>query len=331
MSEEITIEKEDIHNGIDFLKPDEKLKPISKRITSEFKAFDILKEGTIKTYKYTLNRIHYYYTGYRLTDIDDIYKMISNLSYKKSNITKMFKYLKDDRYVYDIVVRFKTRLPIIYGIFTHIRGFTPFIKKIFPYSKQHYSEYLDKRFDDTIDEKLINLLSFNKKDILDRIENYEKERDELIRYSKPLSNNEILIYLLLTLMPTRRAYDFERTKIIDKVPDKDIDRSFNYYYDKHIYIYDTKNKRDYVMLLPDEIIPYININRKYLFSNGIKQLTSYIPKVFNKLYGHPYTAREIRKLYATYSNNTQFSMRERFANAAAMGHSMEENLRYSYK
>jgi hypothetical protein len=331
MTEEIITEKEDIHNGIDFLKPDEKLKPISKRITSEFKTFDVLKENTKKSYKYTLNCIHYYYTGYKLTNEDDIIKMIFGLPYKKANITKMFKYLKNDKYVYDIVVRFKSRLPLIYGIFTHIRGFTPFIKKIFPYSKQYNIDYQDGRFNKTIDENLINLLSFNKKDILDRIENYEKERDELIRYSKPLSNNEILIYLLLTLMPTRRAYDFERTKIIDKVPDKDIDRSFNYYYDKHIYIYDTKNKTDYVMLLPDEIIPYIDISRKYLFSNSIKQLTPFIPKVFNKLYGHPYTAREIRKLYATYSNNTQFSMRERFANAAAMGHSMEENLRYSYK
>ena len=331
MSEEITIEKEDIHNGIDFLKPDEKLKPISKRITSEFKGFDTLKEGTIRTYKSTLNSLCYYYTGIKITDEDDVIKMISGLSYKKANITKMFKFLKDDRYVYDIIVRFKSRLSIVYGIFTHIRGFTPFIKKIFPYSKQYNINYQDARFDKTIDEKFIELLSFNKQDILNRIENYEKNRDKIARYSKPLSNNEILIYLLLTLMPTRRAYDFERTKIIDKVPDKDIDRSFNYYYDKHIYIYDTKNKRDYVMLLPDEIIPYININRKYLFSNGIKQLTSYIPKVFNKLYGHPYTARDIRKLYATYSNNTQFSMRERFANAAAMGHSMEENLRYSYK
>jgi len=331
MSEEITIEKEDIHNGIDFLKPDEKLKPISKRITSEFKGFDTLKEGTIRTYKSTLNSLYYYYTGYKLTDEDDIIKMIISQPYKKANITKMFKFLKDDRYVYDIIVRFKSRLSIVYGIFTHIRGFTPFIKKIFPYSKQYNINYQDARFDKTIDEKLIELLSFDKQDILNRIDDYEKNRDKIARYSKPLSNNEILIYLLLTLMPTRRAYDFERTKIIDKVPDKHIDKNFNYYYDKHIYIYDTKNKQEYVMDLPDEIIPYINISRKYLFSNGIKQLTSYIPKVFNKLYGHPYTAREIRKLYATYSNNSQLPMRQRFANAAAMGHKMEENLRYSYK
>jgi hypothetical protein len=331
MSEEIITEKEDIHNGIDFLKPDKKLKPISKRFASEFKTFDTIKENTKKSYKSSVRCMHYYYTGIKLTDEDDIIKIIYGLPYKKANITKMFKYLKDDRYVYDMVVKFTNRLSIIYGLFSHIRGFTPFIKKIYPYIEQYAIQYKDSRFDYKIDEKLIELLSFNKQDILDRLENYKKNFDRLVRYSKPITNNEILIYLLLTLMPTRRAYDFERTKIIDKVPDKDIDRSFNYYYDKHIYIYDTKNKRDYIMLLPDEIISYIDITKPFLFGNNIKQLSIIIPKVFNKLYGHPYTAREIRKLYATYSNNTQFSMRERFANAAAMGHSMEENLRYSYK
>ena len=330
MSEEIITEKEDIHNGIDFLKPNEKLKPISKRITSEFKGFDTIKENTKKSYKSCVRCMHYYYTGIKLTDEDDIIKIIYGLPYKKANINKMFKYLKDDRYVYDMVVRFTNRISNIYGLFSHIRGFSPFVKKIFPYSKQYNIQYQDSRFDDTIDEKLIELLSFNKQDILNKIENYKKNFDRLVRYSKPITNNEILIYLLLTLMPTRRAYDFERTKIIDKVPDKHIDRSFNYYYDKYIYIYDTKNKRDYIMLLPDEIIPYIDITKPFLFGNNIKQLSIIIPKVFNKLYGHPYTAREIRKLYATYSN-TQLSMRERFANAAAMGHSMEENLRYSYK
>ncbi len=259
MSEEIITKKEDIHNGIDFLKPDEKLKPISKRITSEFKGFDTLKEGTIRTYKSTLNCLYYYYTGYKLTDEDDIIKMIISQPYKKANITKMFKFLKDDRYVYDIIVRFKSRLSIVYGIFTHIRGFTPFIKKIFPYSKQYNINYQDARFDKTIDEKLIELLSFDKQDILNRIDDYEKNRDKIARYSKPLSNNEILIYLLLTLMPTRRAYDFERTKIIDKVPDKHIDKNFNYYYDKHIYIYDTKNKQEYVIIDADVASLYPSI------------------------------------------------------------------------
>jgi hypothetical protein len=327
MSEEIKEDKDKIHNGVDFLKPDTILKPITKRVVAEFKKFDYLKEGTINTYKATIIAIHYYYTGVRLTDNDDIIKMIMSQPYKKANITKMFKYLKDDRYVYDIIVRYKTRVYNIYGIFTHIRGFTPFIKKLQPYTKQFLIEYQDSRFDYTIDDKLIELLSFNKQDVLDRLDNYNKNFDRLVRYSKPLNNNEILLYFLYTLIPTRRPQDFQLTKIIDKIPDKDIDKKFNYYYDKHIYIYNTKNKEEYDLILPDEIIPYIDTTREFLFNRNIDII---IPRVFNKLYGHPFNAREIRRLYATYSN-THFNMRERFATAKAMGHRMEENLKYSYK
>jgi hypothetical protein len=87
MSEEIITEKEDIHNGIDFLKPDKKLKPISKRFASEFKTFDTIKENTKKSYKSSVRCMHYYYTGIKLTDEDDIIKMIISQSYKNS-VTK---------------------------------------------------------------------------------------------------------------------------------------------------------------------------------------------------------------------------------------------------
>ena len=70
MSEEIKEDKDKIHNGIDFLKPDTILKPITKRVVAEFKKFDYLKEGTINTYKKTIIAMHYYYTGVRLTDND---------------------------------------------------------------------------------------------------------------------------------------------------------------------------------------------------------------------------------------------------------------------
>lgn len=329
MSEEIKKDKDKIHNGIDFLKPDTILKPITKRAVAEFKKFDYLKEGTINTYKKTIIAMHYYYTGVRLTDNDDIIKMIMSQPYKKANITKMFKYLKDDRYVYDIIVRYKTRLDNIYGLFTHIRGFTPFIKKLQPYVKKFQIEYEDSRFDYTIDEKLIQLLSFDKQDVLDRLDNYNKNFDRLVRYSKPLNNEEILAYLLFTLIPTRRPRDFEITKITNKIPDKHIDKNFNYYYDKHIYIYNTKNNDEYDLILPDEIIPYIDTTGEFLFDNH-KKINILIPRVFNKLYGHPFNACEIRRLYCTYSN-THFNMRERFATAKAMGHSMEQNLKYSYK
>lgn len=327
MSEEIKEDKDKIHNGVDFLKPDTILKPITKRIIAEFKKFDYLKENTINSYKTSIISMHLYYTGIKLTDNDDIIKMIMSQPYKKANITKMFKYLKDDRYVYDIIVRFKIYIPIIYSVFTHIRGFTPFIKKLQPYKKLYQEQYQDSRFDNTIDEKLIELLSFDKQDVLDRLDNYNKNFDRLVRYSKPLNNNEILLYLLYTLIPTRRPQDFQLTKITNKIPDKDIDKNFNYYYDKHIYIYNTKNKEEYDLILPDEIIPYIDTTREFLFNRNIDII---IPRVFNKLYGHPFNAREIRRLYATYSN-THFNMRERFATAKAMGHRMEENLKYSYK
>ena len=327
MSEEIITEKDKIHNGIDFLKPDTILKPITKRVIAEFKKFDYLKENTIISYKTRIISLHLYYTGIRLTDNDDIIKMIMSQSYKKANITKMFKYLKNDRYVYDMIVRFKISIPIIYSVFSHIRGFTPFIKKLQPYKKLYQEQYQDSRFDYTIDEKLIELLSFDKQDVLDRLDNYNKNFDRLVRYAKPLNNNEILLYLLYTLIATRRPQDFQLTKITNKIPDKHIDKNFNYYYDKHIYIYNTKNKEEYDLILPDEIIPYIDTTREFLFNRNIDII---IPRVFNKLYGHPFNAREIRRLYCTYSN-THFNMRERFATAKAMGHRMEENLKYSYK
>lgn len=329
MSEEIKEDKDKIHNGIDFLKPDTILKPITKRVVAEFKKFDYLKETTITNYRANIIAMHYYYTGVRLTDNDDIIKMIMSQPYKKANITKMFKYLKDDRYVYDIIVRYKSRLNSIHSIFTHIRGFTPFIKKTEPYIKQYHKEYQDGRFDETIDEKLIELLSFDKQDVLDRLDNYIKNFDRLVAYAKTITNDEILAYLLFTLIPTRRAHDFEITKISNKIPDKHIDKKFNYYYDKHIYIYNTKNNEEYDLILPDEIIPYIDTTGEFLFDK-YKKINTLITRVFNKLYGHPFSAREIRKLYATYSN-THLTIRERFSTAKAMGHTVAESLKYSYK
>ena len=72
-----------------------------------------------------------------------------------------------------------------------------------------------------------------------------------------------------------------------------------------------------------------DISFEFLFDK-YKKINTLITRVFNKLYGHPFSAREIRKLYATYSN-THLTIRERFATAKAMGHTVSENLKYSYK
>ena len=58
-------------------------------------------------------------------------------------------------------------------------------------------------------------------------------------------------------------------------------------------------------------------------------LSKRIKDIFKKVYDYPYGATEIRRLYATYSNDN-LSKKERKHNAAAMGHSFEENINYSY-
>jgi hypothetical protein len=229
----------------------------------------------------------------------------------------MFKYLNDNKYIQDIVVRFKTRLNHIYSIFTHIKGCSNIIKKLYPYYELYTENYNNSRLDKTIDKSIIDNLSFNKDDILKKIE-----------VISDLTDKQKLIVMLLLLHPTRRAHDFQYTKIYHCIPDKNIDKKFNYYYDKHIYIYNTKNKQYYDMKLDDAVIPYIDITSIYLFDNT-RPLSSFISKTFEKIYNHRYTAKNIRELYATY--NQTLNKRTRIENSAAMGHGLIENIMYSYR
>ena len=48
--------------------------------------------------------------------------------------------------------------------------------------------------------------------------------------------------------------------------------------------------------------------------------------IFNLVYGHPYTNAEIRRLYATHIKDIKYNKRKQLADA--MGHSVEENLKY---
>jgi Zn-finger domain-containing protein len=82
------------------------------------------------------------------------------------------------------------------------------------------------------------------------------------------------------------------------------------------------------MELDDAIIPYIDITSTYLFGNN-KPLSSFISKTFEKIYNHRYTAKNVRELYATY--NQTLDKRTRIFNAAAQGHSIRENIMYSYR
>lgn len=279
----------------------------------------VIKQSSKNRYIYVAKKLHKFYTDEDITDDDDIIKAINGLPFDYKKIVKQFPYLFNDRYLYDVIARFAAYVRELLAIFSRINGFTYFKRRLYPYVLFVNKLQQDKRDDKTIDDDIKNKLSFNHDDILSNVDKLKKDTDKLV-------------YLLLTFIPPRRAHDYRYTKNISHIPDDTIDKDFNYYFDKHIYIYNTKNKKFYDLLLPDEIIPYINIETEFIFGDKLiepKTLSQRIKSIFKKVYDYPYGATEIRRLYATYSNDN-LTKKERKHNAAAMGHSFEENVNYSY-
>jgi hypothetical protein len=279
----------------------------------------VIKQSSKNRYIYVAKKLHKFYTDEDITDDDDIIKAINGLPFDYKKIVKQFPYLFNDRYLYDVIARFAAYVRELLAIFSRINGFTYFKRRLYPYVLFVNKLQQDKRDDKTIDDDIKNKLSFNHDDILSNVDKLKNDTDKLI-------------YLLLTFIPPRRAHDYRHTKNISHIPDDTIDKDFNYYFDKHIYIYNTKNKKFYDLLLPDEIIPYINIETEFIFGNKLMKdsnLSKRIKDIFKKVYDYPYGATEIRRLYATYSNDN-LTKKERKHNATAMGHSFEENINYSY-
>jgi hypothetical protein len=278
-----------------------------------------LKHNTQNNYIYLIKKIHKYYTNEDIKDNDDIIKAIKGEPFNYKNVVKQFPYFLNERYIYDFIIRWTKQLREVAGIFSRINGFTFFRKRIVPYIDVLNKIQQDKRDATTIDEDVKLKLSFNHNDILPNLDK--------------LSNNyEKLLYLLLTLIPTRRAHDYRYTKNSSSIPNDTIDKSFNYYFDKHIYIFNTKNKKFFDLLLPDEIIPYINTQTEFIFGDKLithDKMSNNIKSIFKKIYGHPYNATLIRRLYATYSREN-LTKKQIKLNAIAMGHSLTENLNYTF-
>jgi len=278
-----------------------------------------LKENSQFNYIMVVKTIHKFYTTEDITDDDDIVKCIKGLPFNYKNIVKQMPYLLNERYLYDVIIRFTRYIRQLVGIFSRINGFTFFRKRLYPYLDGLNQHQQDKRDNKTIDKEIKDKLSFNHDDILSNLHKLNNNPDKLL-------------YLLLTLIPTRRAHDYRHTKNINSIPNNTIDKNFNYYYNNHIYIYNTKNKKFFDLLLPDVIIPYINTDTEFIFGDKLIEqsaLSARIKSIFKKIYDYPYTNTQIRKLYATYSNEN-FSKKQRKENAKAMGHSFEENINYTY-
>jgi len=268
-----------------------------------------------------IKRVHKFYTLEDIDDDNDVIKAIKGEPFDYKNIVKLFPYLFIDVYIYDVISRnlINNYVSILATIFSRIHGFLYFRRRLVPYVLYANNIQQEKRDNTTIDKAVKDKLSFNRDDILSNLNKLDKNFDKLL-------------YLLLTLIPPRRPHDFRYTKNISSIPDDTIDKSFNYYFDKHIYIYNTKNKKFYDLLLPDEIIPYISTDTEFILGKKLVSsplLSQHIKRIFKKIYDYPYTTFLIRRLYSTYSleNLTKKEIKQ---NAIAMGHNINEDFNYSF-
>jgi len=268
-----------------------------------------------------IKKVHKFYTLEDIDDDNDVIKAIKGEPFDYKNIVKLFPYLFIDIYIYDVISRNLSNnyVSILATIFSRIHGFLYFRRRLVPYVLYANNIKQEKRDNTTIDKDVKDKLSFNRDDILPNLDKLDKNFDKLL-------------YLLLTLIPPRRHHDFRHTKNSSSIPNDTVDKSFNYYFDKHIYIYNTKNKKFYDFLLPDEIIPYISTDTEFILGNKLISaalMSQHIKRIFKKIYDYPYNATLIRRLYATYSreNLTKKEIRQ---NAIAMGHSLNENYNYSF-
>ena len=314
------------------------LKPIKKRINPLNRSK--LNEKSIELYLKTIKKI---YKNYYKKDIDDdidLINLLRNKPYNLDKITLQLQFLKTD--LYNVIKENYKDITILYAVITRIKNFAKQVKQLYPYIEQKQNNYNEKRMNKKPDmnvERKIETLSFKKEDILSILSNEEFN----------LTDNEKLIFALMTLFPTRRAVDYRKMLISETQPKKEnklrMNERNNYYYNKKFYFNVTKNKEIQEFDIPDELDKLINEiinkreNKHLLLNNDNKEysnstLSIFIMKTFNKIYGISISAVEIRRLYSTYLQkevkNGNISEEKHRIICEMMNHSYEENKKYAY-
>lgn len=292
-----------------------------------------LKDTTIKnTYEPFIKNFYKKHTNNDLPDNHDIIKALNNQKFNYKQVRDDFSFLldKNNKNIYEIIRLNFNRVNIIYCIFTRIRGFVKFLKILNPYIIDEAIKYKEDRANTTIDADISKLLIFDRNDILLKSTNTELKYDER------------LIFLLLTLHHTRRTHDYRLTKNIANIPDDTYDKFFNYYYDGHLYLWNTKvrSKKQKelnlfeIIKVDDEIIKVIDTTIPFIFKNNYKNvsaMSALVKKTFMKIYNYPFNARLIRRLYCDYLGSLNLDVNEREKIAKMMNHSLIENMRYEHK
>jgi hypothetical protein len=257
------------------------------------------------------------HTGDDLQDDADIIKKINEQPYKQLAVSKQFKPIITGNI--KEIIKNPTQVKIIYIIFRGIRGFTDIEKQLEPYLKEYQRQYQANR----------SIIKANRED-LERIDfNNKEEYEANLCKLEDIIDKVIYSYMMVLKM---REGDLRIAKITtDK---NDINNGeYNWIYDNKLYINKTKNKQKNIIELSDNLRFWNSIPSGYILGSLIPQptLSQRIQRIFLKLYGKIYTARNIRHLYATQINNAGATLEERQKAAKQSGHSVMEQLSYVYR
>lgn len=266
-----------------------------------------LKDSTVNTYVSKLRAFHKRMTGLPISQ--NVIDAIEGNEYDKKAIKDEFKYLYD-RIEY-IKENELNAIPNLCKLFTKIVGFVKLIKILTPIKWKIENALEVRRNETTIKEE--DLISFDKQDLL---QNANKLTDT---YEK-------IMYLLMTLLPTRRLSDYRNMTYGES--------EGNYYDDDNMYIRDgfTKNKKSIVIKIPNEIVdilPHTGFILGKEYSQPI--LSRKFATLMEKIYGKQFGASDLRRMYLTHINKLTPSYLERKEVAEQLGHSVEEGMKYSMK
>jgi len=268
------------------------IEAVDTDIKREYKAgakITKLNDNTIDNYIKSIKAIYPKYNNDKpLNDDAEILKMLNGVKYNSTKLYKQNKYIIDN--IKDIATNYPSYLPKLYSIYSRLNGknLKQLREAIYPYMTAYNANYTENRSNVVVNKEMTSKISFDTANV---IENANKIDDV---YDK-------LIYMLLFLMPTRRLYDYRIMRIATKKGDTD-DMVFNWYYQGKMYINNTKNKKVMVLDIPNEIINVINklpLNTDYIFGKfyNAPTLSRKFAKITNDLYGDPFNAVDIRKLY----------------------------------
>ena len=287
------------------------LPPLKKMPTKPLKRDNPLSEATKKLYTKAIEVIYKDYKGRDIWGSHPIFNVLDNKTVNFKDVKEEFAFLNQTD-VKELVTKHSRNAIYLYNVVRCIRGFGSFVKKIHPYRL-----WLDDKYQERRDEVTIEPISFEREEVLRRF----NELDDV---------NDKIAYGLLMLIPPRRIGEYLNT-IIPKGYTK-YPNTYNYYDDGKILIYNSKvdirngvaRIRDepiYVVEVPPEVIEIIDMSKDKIINKDIN-----VSLLFKKIYGHPYTNMDIRRLYASHIKDIKYYQRRMLADA--MGHSVEQNLRY---